>query len=103
MVLTDRLGRVIHVNTAWSQLTGYELAEVEGRTCKFLQGRETNFHETVKSKEAVRQNRPFQMTVVNYKKNGERFLNKVIIVPIHGGYEDPSKFISLFFFLVYFC
>jgi PAS domain S-box-containing protein len=88
---------VIHVNTAWSQLTGYELSEVEGKTCKFLQGLETNVHETAKTKQAILQNKSVQMTVVNYKKNGERFWNKVIIVPIHGGYEDTSEDIFVLF------
>ena len=37
LVLTDKVGRIVHANKAWSDLTGYHLRDVEGKTCKFLQ------------------------------------------------------------------
>jgi PAS domain S-box-containing protein len=90
MVLTNRLGQVIHVNTAWCRLTGYELSEVEGKTCRFLHGPETNPELIALAKEDLLNDKSHQMIVMNYRKNGEKFINKVIMVPIHGGYLDAS-------------
>jgi hypothetical protein len=41
MILCDATGRIIHINKAWTQLTGYELQDVEGMTNKILHGDET--------------------------------------------------------------
>lgn len=91
MALTDEAGRLIHVNTAWVHLTGYEISEVEGLTCKFLQGPETDMAIVAASKSALAQNRAFEMTVTNYRKDGSAFLNQVTIVPIQGGFLESSK------------
>jgi PAS domain-containing protein len=33
--------RIVHVNTAWCQTTGYDPKQLVGNTCKILQGPET--------------------------------------------------------------
>ncbi len=101
MILTNKDGRIVHVNTAWCQLTGYSLIDIEGKTCKFLQGPDTDHDLTKKMKDDLMYDRNTAITVYNYKKDGERFLNKIIAVPIHGGYLEPGKSLSpnLFFVL----
>eukprot|EP00599_Poterioochromonas_sp_BG-1_P006423 CAMPEP_0173145878 /NCGR_PEP_ID=MMETSP1105-20130129/8154_1 /TAXON_ID=2985 /ORGANISM="Ochromonas sp., Strain BG-1" /LENGTH=532 /DNA_ID=CAMNT_0014059961 /DNA_START=423 /DNA_END=2021 /DNA_ORIENTATION=- len=90
MILTNKDGRIVHVNTAWCQLTGYSLIDIEGKTCKFLQGPDTDHDLTKKMKDDLMYDRNTAITVYNYKKDGERFLNKIIAVPIHGGYLEPG-------------
>ena len=103
MILTDTQGRIIHLNQAWNQLTGYTLQDVEGKTCQLLHGQDTEVGNIMECKKALSQfadtpphtatttadaassSCAFQMIVTNYHKTGKSFLNHVIIVPIYGG------------------
>jgi PAS domain S-box-containing protein len=38
LCLTDVQGRLVLVNSGWVEVTGYNLREVEGSTCKILHG-----------------------------------------------------------------
>ena len=87
MVLTDKMGRIVHCNREWVELTGYSLSEVEGSDCRLLQGSMTDHAETRRSKEYQRLQKPSSMTVVNYRKDGSMFLNHVTTLPIRGGYK----------------
>lgn len=90
MVLTDATGRVVHVNRAWSSLTGYALSEIEGMPSSFLHGPNTNTEETLRCSRLSRAGQPSEMVVTNYRKDRSEFVNRVMMVPIHGGYRTTS-------------
>lgn len=92
LVLTDKDQRIVHVNSAWCQLTGYEITDVEGKKCNVLNGPESDRKAIDDCRQALVEFRPYQMTLINYRKNGEKFMNKVIIVPIRGGYLNSGMF-----------
>lgn len=94
-MLTDVHGRIIHTSKGWCSLTGYELKEVEGKCCGFLQGPMTEKAIVKESMKQLQVQKQVEMTVFNYKKDGTCFRNKVIIISIHGGYTSNGEHFSI--------
>jgi PAS domain S-box-containing protein len=90
MVLTDGIGRVVHANKAWSDLTGFAISEIEGFTCGFLQGPRTNTDDLRRCDALLRAGGPAEMVVLNYRKDRTEFINHVMIVPIRGGFKTSA-------------
>ncbi|KAF9266726.1 hypothetical protein L218DRAFT_955835 [Marasmius fiardii PR-910] len=87
---------VIYVSPNFCRLTGYEESEVVGRNCRFLQSpngiqakgevRQYTSHEAVKHlKKNLVADKECQTSIINYKKNGDAFINLVTVIPIRGG------------------
>ena len=77
---------LIYVNDAFVNLTGYAREEIEGHNCRFLQGANTN-KDTVKSiREAVRKRESCFFDLLNHKKDGTTFWNRLVLFPV--GYSD---------------
>jgi PAS domain S-box-containing protein len=74
--------KIIYVNKAFTDMTGYTSEEVIGQTPRILQGPKTDKKELEKLKNAMKQWKPCEITVVNYKKNGEEFWINFSISPV---------------------
>jgi|GEM_PF-273101 len=74
--------RILYVNEAFTKMTGYTSEEVIGKTPRILQGPKTDKNELKKLSTALRNRQPCEMTVVNYKKNGEEFWIHISITPV---------------------
>ncbi len=87
LVLTDPRqpdNPIVYVNSAFTETTGYSYDEVVGHNCRFLQGDETSASDVQAIREALAAGREITRDIVNYRANGERFLNRLIITPIVG-------------------
>ena len=73
---------IIFANQAFCDLTGYDQADFIGKNCRFLQGPETTrasveaIHATLAAREVA------MIEIVNYRKNGEKFINALQLGPI---------------------
>ena len=74
--------KIIYVNDAFCEMTGYSREEVMGKTPRILQGPKTDRKELDKIKAAQKKWQPIKIDVVNYKKNGEEFYVEFEIVPV---------------------
>jgi PAS domain S-box-containing protein len=74
--------RIIYVNAAFTKMTGYNAEEVIGRSPKMLQGPNSNKEELVKLGRALRNWEAYEMTAINYKKNGEEFWINFAVTPV---------------------
>ena len=74
---------VIYVSDAFEAQTGYTADEVIGRNCRFLQGPETNAHAVQAIRSALRAQTIFTIDLLNYRKDGTSFLNRLRIRPIY--------------------
>jgi PAS domain S-box-containing protein len=73
---------LVYVNDAFIKLTGYDRSEIIGNNCRFLQGKNTDKKSVDTIRNALNSGDSCTVEIVNYKKNGEQFLNKLIISPI---------------------
>lgn len=73
---------MIYVSEEFERQTGFSEAEAIGRNCRFLQGPSTN-PETVEAlRHALRARTRFTIDILNYRKDGTLFLNRLRIRPI---------------------
>lgn len=83
LVVTDVDGRVQWVNEAFTALCGYTLVELKGRKPgQLLQGAETDFAAVERIRIALRKTQSIRETLVNYHKDGSRYVVDIKIVPI---------------------
>lgn len=86
---------LIYVNQAFEQLTGYSAKEVVGRNCRFLQVPETNQESRRAIREAIEQRQSFWIDILNSKRDGTRFWNRLIMIPFGYNDEDIKVFIGI--------
>ncbi|KZM51415.1 PAS domain-containing protein [Labrenzia sp. OB1] len=73
---------LIYVNPSFERTTGYQRTDVLGRNCRFLQGEETDRNEVARLRRAIADRQSVEVTLLNYRKSGEPFLNALRIAPI---------------------
>jgi PAS domain S-box-containing protein len=84
---------IVLANEAFLKLTGYAAHEVIGRNCRFLQGPETSPHAIAEIRAGLQAERITNVEVLNYRKDGSTFWNRLHISPIH---DDDGKLIYFF-------
>jgi PAS domain S-box-containing protein len=77
---------LIYANDGLRELTGYE--DVIGRDCRFLQGEDTDEATKAELRAAIEAREAVSVDIVNYRKNGQKFWNKLDIAPI--ATDDPA-------------
>ena len=73
---------VIYVNGTFRELTGYSLSAVRGENLRLLQGPDTESDAVDALSEAVEIWEPVTVELWNYRADGERFRNRVSLVPL---------------------
>lgn len=84
---------VIFINDAFVRLTGYARGEVLGRNCRFLQGPETDPADVKKLRDAITRRTQIEIELINHRKDGSRFFNRVLISPVF----DEDGHLTYFF------
>ncbi len=74
--------KIVYVNDAFCEMTGYTPEEVIGKTPRILQGPKTDRQQLDKIKAAQKKWQAVKVELVNYKKNGEEFYVEFEIVPV---------------------
>ncbi|MDA8029270.1 MAG: diguanylate cyclase [Nitrospiraceae bacterium] len=82
VVITDARRRILYVNEAFSTITGYSRTEVEGKSCRLLQGTDSSPETILEIHQALGEGRPFRGQILNYKKDGTPFWNLLAISPV---------------------
>lgn len=73
---------IVHASPGFAALTGYAGDEVLGRNCRFLQGSSTDVAELDRLRTALTQADAVSVDLVNYRRNGEPFGNRLQVDPI---------------------
>jgi len=84
---------IVFANDSFTRLTGYTREEVLGRNCRFLQGPETDPEDVAKLRDAIARRSQIEMDIINHRKDGSRFYNRVLISPVF----DDDGHLTYFF------
>lgn len=79
---------MIFVSDEFTKQTGYEPEEALGRNCRFLQGSESDPAAVEAIRSALRAKSAITIDILNYRKDGEKFWNRLRIRPLYG--EDGT-------------
>lgn len=87
ILITDnsKEGNIIFANKAFKKLTGYDPADVIGKTPRILQGTGTDPKVTDRLRDALKTGGKFEGKAINYKKDGTPFIMYWRVLPIRVG------------------
>ncbi len=86
---------LIYVNEGFQRMTGYPVDEVLGRNCRFLQGTSTDPAATAEIRAALAENRACVVEILNHRKDGSPFWNRLSITPVRSAAGEVTHFIGI--------
>jgi PAS domain S-box-containing protein len=96
MVITDPAktdNPIVFINDAFTKLTGYAREEVLGHNCRFLQGPDTDPDVIASIRSATARREPIETEILNYRKDGTTFWNRVLVSPV---FDEAGKLAYFF-------
>nr|AML78173.1 putative LOV domain-containing protein [Halocarpus bidwillii] len=82
---------IVYASEGFLKMTGYSRGEVLGRNSRFLQGADTDRRSIIEIREAIRQEKSCQVSILNYKKDGTSFWNFFHLAPVFS--QDQGRVI----------
>lgn len=86
---------LIYVNEGFERMTGYPAAEALGRNCRFLQGPGTDVVAQAEIRTALAACRECVVEILNYRKDGTTFWNRLSITPVRDASGEVTHFIGI--------
>ncbi|KAF2433841.1 hypothetical protein EJ08DRAFT_583371 [Tothia fuscella] len=95
-----------YVSESFERLTGYTKHEIRGQNCRFLQSPDGKVESGVKRKycdddsvlylkNCIATRTEAQISLINYRKGGQPFMNLLTMIPIYGDAGALSHFVGL--------
>ncbi len=97
-VVTDPLkddNPIVFVNKKFEEVTGYSSEEIIGRNCRFLQGKDSDKKTIKKIRETIDNKEVGEFLILNYRKDGKTFWNKLYISPVFNNENKLINFIGI--------
>ena len=86
---------IVYANKAFENMTGYTQEEIIGHNCRFLQGEDRDQEGLPKLREAIKKHQHIEVTLRNYRKNGDLFYNKLNITPLFDNHGHIIYFLGV--------
>ncbi|SFU37331.1 PAS domain-containing protein [Nitrosospira multiformis] len=86
---------LVYANKAFAAMTGYTQEETIGKNCRFLQGTDREQEERSQIRAAITNKEPIEVTLRNYRKNGELFYNHLKIIPLFDSYGKVLYYLGV--------
>lgn len=95
---------IVYCSENFERLTGYSKHMILGRNCRFLQSPDGKVETGVKRryvdddsvyylKQTVEERKEAQISLINYRRGGQPFMNLLTMIPISWEPDGPIKFI----------
>ncbi|EMA07429.1 PAS sensor protein [Haloferax denitrificans ATCC 35960] len=85
---------IVYANAAFEELTGYDTDEILGENHRVLQGPDTDEAECERFREAIADEEPCSIELLNYRRDGTPFWNHCEITPVHGDDGRVANYIG---------
>lgn len=86
---------IIYANNAFTRMTGYTYDEVVGRNCRFMQGDATDPLAKQEIRDALAREESCTVEILNYRKDGTPFWNRLSITPVRDKSGRTTHFIGI--------
>lgn len=86
---------LVYVNQGFARLTGYSIEETLGTNCRFLQGPDTDPAAVKAIRDAITNEQYCEVELLNYRKDGSPFWNRLSITPIRDELGNTTHFIGI--------
>jgi len=86
---------IIYVNRGFEVLTGYAREDVVGRNCRFLQGPDSDPQTVARIRTAVQRGESLIVDLLNYRKDGSTFWNRLSLAPVHDAKGELTHIIGI--------
>jgi PAS domain S-box-containing protein len=86
---------IVYVNPMFEAMSGYTMAEVVGRNCRFLQGAEVNQPGVAAIRAAINGQTNGYAKLRNYRKDGSLFVNELFISPVKDARGVVTHFVGI--------
>lgn len=86
---------LVYVNAGFERMTGYPAAELLGKSCRFLQGADTEQYEIAVLRDALQQGKSCRVTLRNYRRDGTLFWNELSLSPVHNEAGKLTHYIGI--------
>lgn len=94
IVVTCEKEKIEWVSKGFTRMTGYGSNEAIGQFPRFLQGSETATQAKKDIRSKINVEEKYSGKIINYRKNGERYLCKVDILPVYDKSNSLINFIA---------
>ncbi|MFY9259348.1 MAG: PAS domain S-box protein [Gallionella sp.] len=95
ILISDANQRIISVNQAFTDITGYQITDMLGQKCGMVQGSLTAPETVHAIKLAAQQQTTFTGEILNYRKDGSTFWNELTISPVFDPQGTLTHFIGI--------
>lgn len=96
---------IVYCSDIFERLTGYTKHEILGRNCRFLQAPDGKIQAGVKRKyvddnsvlrikNMINQRQEMQISIINYRKGGQPFMNLLTMIPITWDSEEIKYYVG---------
>lgn len=86
---------LIYANEGFERLTGYNIGDVVGKNCRFLQGDKTQTEPVEKIRKAIQKGEECTVELLNYKKDGTPFWNRLSITPLKDKHGIVTHYVGI--------
>jgi PAS domain S-box-containing protein len=86
---------IVYANKAFERLTGYSQEDIIGHNCRFLQGPDREQEARYQIVEALNKHEACEVTLRNYRKDGELFYNRLKIRPLFNRKHEIIYYMGL--------
>ncbi len=96
ITVCDKEMKIIYVNPSFEKVTGYLLEEIKGKDIsKMLIGPNTDTKVVQYKHRQIRDDKPYNIQILNYNKNNEKFWQDLEVVPLKDDNDEITGYMSI--------